>query len=75
MVENIVGEKEKMLFPVFSPFPTMFSKDVIRTELILSQQALILRIYSTSLLKTLLKKGEIARNEQFLLFPQCFLPI
>ena len=37
----------------------------------------------TSLLKTSLKnksfentveKGEIARNEQFLLFPQCFLP-
>ena len=27
-----------------------------------------------SLLKTL-GKGEIARNEQFLLFPQCFLPI
>ena len=29
----------------------------------------------TRLLKTLLQKGEIARNEQFLLFPQCFLPI
>ena len=26
------------------------------------------------LLKTLWGKGEIARNEQFLLFPQCFLP-
>ena len=25
------------------------------------------------LLKTLWEKGEIARNEQFLLFPQCFL--
>ena len=24
-------------------------------------------------LKTLWEKGEIARNEQFLLFPQCFL--
>ena len=24
-------------------------------------------------MKTLLKKKEIARNEQFLLFPQCFL--
>ena len=29
---------------------------------------------SLSLLKTL-GKGEIARSEQFLLFPQCFLPI
>ena len=41
-----------------------------------------LRVCSTSLLKTLWEKisentvgkGEIARNEQFLLFPQCFLP-
>ena len=30
-------------------------------------------VYRASLLKTL-GKGEIARNEQFLLFPQCFLP-
>ena len=32
------------------------------------------RPWKTSLLKTL-GKGEIARNEQFLLFPQCFLPV
>ena len=33
-------------------------------------------IYSTSLLKTLsVGKGEIARNEQFLLFPQCFVTL
>ena len=25
--------------------------------------------------KNTVRKGEIARNEQFLLFPQCFLPI
>ena len=31
-----------------------------------------LHVCNTSLLKTL-GKGEIARNEQFLLFPQCFL--
>ena len=31
-----------------------------------------LRVCSTRLLKTL-GKGEIARNDQFLLFPQCFL--
>ena len=30
------------------------------------------RPWETSLLKTL---WEIARNEQFLLFPQCFLPV
>ena len=33
------------------------------------------RPWETSLLKTLWGKGEIARNEQFLLFPQCFLPV
>ena len=31
-----------------------------------------LRVCSTSLLKTLREKGEIARNEQFLLFPTVF---
>ena len=34
-----------------------------------------LRVCTTSLLKTLWVKGEIARNEQFLLFPECLLPI
>ena len=34
-----------------------------------------LRVCSTSLLKTLQGKREIARNEQFLLFPQCFLSV
>ena len=31
-------------------------------------------VCSTSLMKTL-EKGEIPLNEQFLLFPQCFLPV
>ena len=35
---------------------------------------LFLRVCSTSLENTV-GKGEIARNEQFLLFPQCFLPV
>ena len=34
----------------------------------------LLPVCSTSLENTM-GKGEIARNEQFLLFPQCFLPI
>ena len=33
-----------------------------------------LRVRSVSLLKYYKGKGEIARNKQFLLFPQCFLP-
>ena len=34
-----------------------------------------LRVYNTRLLKKTVGKGEIARNEQFLFFPQCFLPV
>ena len=34
-----------------------------------------LRVCSIRLLKTLWKRGEIALHEQFLLFPQCFLPV
>ena len=42
----------------FNPFPN---------------KPLLLHVCSTILLKTLLKKGEIARDEQFLLFPTVFL--
>ena len=34
-----------------------------------------LHVCSTSLKKNTVGKEEIARNEPFLLFPQCFLPI
>ena len=34
-----------------------------------------LLVCSTSLFENTVLKGEIARNEQFLLFPQCFLPV
>ena len=42
----------------FNPFPT---------------KPWFLRVCSLSLLKTLWEYGEMARNEPFLLFPQCFL--
>ena len=32
-------------------------------------------VCSTSLSENSVGKGEIARNEQFLLFPQCFIPV
>ena len=47
---------EKISNLVFDPFPN---------------KPWFLRVFSTSLLKTL-EKGEIAHNEHFLLFPQCF---
>ena len=34
-----------------------------------------LRVCSSSLLENTVGKGEIARNEQFLLFPHCSLPV
>ena len=40
----------------------------------LPNKPLVSHVCSTNLLKTLWGKREIARNEQFLLFPQCFLP-
>ena len=45
--------------PVLNPFPN---------------KPLFLRVCCTSLENTV-GKGEIAHNKQFLLFPQCFLPI
>ena len=45
--------------PVFNAFPN---------------KPWFLRVCCTTLLKTL-GKAEIARDEQFLLFPQCFLPV
>ena len=41
----------------------------------LPNRPLFVRVCSTSSLKTLMKKGEIARHEQLLLFPQCFLRV
>ena len=47
-----------------------------QSRLTLSQASLgFLRPCSTSLLENTVGKGEIARNEQFLLFQQRFIPI
>ena len=49
------------------------SKNLCGQEFTLSQTSpVFLCVYSTSLLKTLWGKAEIAGNERFLLFPQCF---
>ena len=44
-----------------------------RMTLTLSQTSLVFYMYAVKVFKTL-GKGEIARFEQFLLVPQCFLP-
>ena len=68
------GERRKMLVT------TIFSKGfylriVWKRVNTFPNKPWFLRVCSTSLLKNTEGKGEIARNEQFLLFPQCFLPI
>ena len=39
------------------------------------KQALVFTCLQYKSLENFVGKGEIARNEQFLLFPQCFLPV
>ena len=39
------------------------------------KQALVFTCLQCKSFKNTVGKGEIARNEQFLLFPQCFLPV
>ena len=53
---------------------TRLSKIDLRVFNPLPNTPWFLSVCNTSLLKTL-GKGKIARNEQFLLFPHCFLPI
>ena len=41
----------------------------------LPKQALVFTYLQYKSFENTVGKGEIARNEQFLLFPQCFLPV
>ena len=53
----------------------MFSIWSFRTGLILPKQALVFTCLQYKPFENTVGKGEIAQNEQFLLFPQCFLPV
>ena len=55
-----IGDKNQIYEDVFNPFPN---------------KPWFVRVCSRSLFEKTVGKGEIARNEQFLLFPQCFLPV
>ena len=57
-VDNNIRKGEKPSHQHFNPFPN---------------KPWFLHVCSKSLLKNTVGKGEIARNEQFLLFPLCFL--
>ena len=90
-VENTVGKGEIARYEQFLLFPQCFqkaclpgaSKGVIFWEWALfcsyyayfPKQALVLTCLQYKSFENTAGKGEIARNEQFLLFPQCFLPV
>ena len=83
-VENIVGKGENDGYQHFLFFPTMFSKrffprvvksrDRVVKSYSFSKQALVFTCLQHKSFENTAGKGEIACNEQFLLYPQCFLP-
>ena len=77
-----MGKEEIACYEQFLLFPQCFQKQSVADALKsvsmqlrvnpLSNKLLSLSVCLTGLLKTL--QEEIARDKQFLLFPQCFLP-
>ena len=57
---NSIIYKENDYVELINPFP---------------KQALVFTCLQDKSFENTVGKGEIARNEQFLLFPQCFLPV
>ena len=84
-VENTVGKGEIAHYEQFLLFPQCFqracfpgaSKGVIVWELVNSflKKTLVFTCLRYKSFENTVGKGEIANNEQFLLFPQCFLPM
>ena len=84
-VENTVGKGKLAPNRQFPPFSTMFLKDLyyrhVKTRGCLGKgqpilkQWYLLTTMGNKPFENTVGKGEIAGNEQFLLFPQCFLPI
>ena len=70
-VENCMGKGE-MLVNSISPFPRIFQKISFSGSLTLSQTSPGFTCLPQKSFKNTVGKGEIAHNEQFLLFPQCF---
>ena len=83
-VENMMGKGENAGYQHFLRFRQCFQKAFFSgvSKVSLCGKGLT-HSHTMTLLTTLGKKpfentvgkGEIARNEQFLLFPQCFLPV
>ena len=72
------GKMRKCWLPASSPFPTMFSKALLSLRGCLCFNPFPNKFWLSHVCSTFentVGKGEIAHNEQFLLYPQCFLPI
>ena len=83
MVENTGKKREKLLntinfsfshsileglvLQIFKKKQSLFGKGLL--------QALVFTCLQYKSFENTFRKGEIARNEQFLRFPQCFLPV
>ena len=65
-VENIVGKQENVGYQVFSPLPIMFSKSFL--TLSQTSPGFYVSAVQFKSFENTVGKGEIARNEQFLLF-------
>ena len=53
----------------------MMVNDAFNAILPFPKQALVFTCLQYKSFENTVGKGEIARNEQFLLFPRCFLPV
>ena len=79
-IENIVRKGENAGNHHFLLFPRCFKIGVGKfdkglTRLTLSHTSPGFYVSAAQAFENTVGKGEIARNEQFLLFPQCFLPV
>ena len=75
-VENIVRKEQNAGYQHFLLFPQRLRKASFSRSLTLSQTSPGFNVSAVpGLLKTQWRKGEIAHDEQFLLFPQCFPPV
>ena len=68
----LLKDKFNVLCNVYLSFANAFrfeKTDILSCDLTLSQMSLLYKSFENTV-----GKGEIAQNEQFLLFPPCFLP-
>ena len=79
--KNMVKEENArslQCFPIFPPsrsWDRIFVSSKANPHYAFPKQALVFTCLLYKPIENTMGKGEISRNEQFLLFPQCFLPV